>query len=264
MKNFLLVIISSVASGIIVAVFGYLFLTTGPETPSIDVYQTTLDIPLDAGSSLLDDGNSKNSSGYIVQKFTISNYGAKIYPNLNIKPDGFKKVVLEQGGKTEVLFDHQGKDYTIVPGESIRVFGISDGYSYSYGMVGDGRIQVSVGQDPIATRSQQTDDAEPLTGAGKFFRNYPFIGFLLVAGIGLGGVLFWIAVAFVGTTQKFFPTYYAKWTGDTEHGRNLALLNWLQREDAERFDVIETMAAKYAKEHKLLAARKAVVQVQPE
>ncbi|BCG79898.1 hypothetical protein [Mesorhizobium sp. 113-3-3] len=251
MKDFFLVIISSVVSGIIVGIFGYLFLTAGPAKPAIDVFQTTLDLPLDAGSKLLDSSSGNNVSGYIVQKFNINNYGGVIYRNLTIKPDGFKRAVLEQGGKAELLTDHQAKDYTLVPGETIRVFAVSDGYSYDYGMVGDGRIQVSVGDDPIATRTEQTDNTGPLSDMTKVMNNNPFITFILVVALGLGGVIFWLILLVVGTMMRFFPKTYIKSFGNKDTGRLVALLGWLKKEHPDKWENIRSHAAAYAKEQDL-------------
>lgn len=271
MKAWFYGIVGSIITAIVVTSFNHYFLQQGPEKPSIDAYQSTISLPLYTGNDIIQAGLAKLiadgrmtpasgvdairkhdydfNSGFVIQKFVISNFGVKIYKNLNLKISGFKVVAVNFDGKIEYPGE-SAKDYTIAPSEKIEVYGLADDYGFSNSS-GGGSILISVGDDPVQIRKALTDEDRELSTTDRFFLDTPVYGlllglaFLVFAGLGLFAVAFSLLVL-------IFPRLYIKAASDNDFGRAYGVLKVIASENPDRYAIIEKIGEKWMRT-KLLA-----------
>ncbi|MER9299641.1 hypothetical protein NKI38_24540 [Mesorhizobium sp. M0621] len=264
MKAWLYGIVGSIITAIIVTSFNHYFLQQGPEKPSIDAYQSTISLPLYTGNDIIQAGLAKLiadgrmtpasgvdalrkhdydfNSGFVIQKFVISNFGGKIYKNLNLKLSGFKVAAVDADGNIEYPGD-SAKDYTIAPNEKIEVYGLADDSGFSDSS-GGGDILISVGDDPVQIRKAPTDEQRELSATDRFFLDTPVYGLLLglallvFAGLGLLAVAFSLLVI-------IFPRLYIKSASDNDFGRAFGVLKVIASEDPDRYAIIEKIGEKW-------------------
>jgi len=192
MKGFWLGVISAVLSGVILLlVANYI---GRPGTPDLTLRETSLSIEGAASSVLfwnltkeLGDAvdpeklksrfqyRSDLPLGWAFRVLEITNDGAEIYDNIEVRSNGLRKVVVQQGDTAEVFEgDLSGKSIALTPGATAQIIGLRE-FQYFR----DTPFLVTMDKKALSIESLRLDPRDLNYTLISIIQKYSFIAFMV-------------------------------------------------------------------------------------
>ncbi len=202
---------------------------------------------MESGNRMLTAGSSSNYTNvYAVQKFVIKNNGDRIYKDVLVRTSNFRSVIAEQNGKVSALAGDNL--FTLNPGDTITVSGVSDGYTGSYGIEPASKILIAIGDRPIPIHLQRVDEFNPLYPLINIAIDYPFATYLVAMVLGI--ILFLtFLVMFLNILVAIFPSLTMKIFSAKDYFKEIAILNHIKKADPERYAKMVKKAEKFERDY---------------